>query len=87
MVNPKAVRDNLREWCKNPYWKAFYEGAPSELCRDYIALDFYASETEDEEAFEMMDLFEKDFKRTDLEYLYKNATGPEKAKFAKMLNM
>ena len=85
MVNPKAVRDNLREWLKNPTWKEYYEGTTSELLREYIALDFYASETENAEAFDKMDRLLQDMSRTELQYLYDNAIGPEKGKFAKLL--
>ena len=85
MVNPRAVRDNLKEWLKNPTWREYYEGTKSELLREYIALDFYASETESEEAFAKMDRLLQDMSKTELQYLYENSTGPEKAKFAKLI--
>lgn len=45
----------IREWLENPYWKKYYEEAPSDQCREYIALEFRYSDTEDEEIAEEMD--------------------------------
>ncbi len=28
---------------KNPFWKKYYEDAPSEACKQYIALQFFNS--------------------------------------------
>ena len=85
MVNPRAVRDNLKEWLKNPTWAKYYNGAKTELLREYIALDFYASETENEEAFEKMDRLLMDMNKAEVQYLYENCIGPEKAKYHKLL--
>ena len=86
MIDTQAVRENLDEWLKNPSWKEYYDAAPSQKCRNYIKMDFYASETEEEEAFEELDRLLKELGDYDLKYLYDNAEGPEKAKFAKLLN-
>lgn len=80
------VKENLEEWLKNPSWKMYYDAAPSEMCRTYIALDFYASETEDEEAFKAMDALLGKLSEDDLRYLMENAEGPERAVFARALN-
>lgn len=85
MINKQAVRENLDERLQNPTWKKHYDGAPSQKCREYIALDFYASETEDEEAFDALDAKLRELSREDVQYLYEQAYGPEKAKFAKLL--
>lgn len=85
MVDQRALKGVLEDWLSNPTWKEYYDMAPSDKCREYIALDFYASETEDEQAFEEMDAMLKDLGHDDLTYLYINAVGPEKAKFAKLL--
>ena len=85
MVNPRAVRENLNEWLQNPTWKEYYDEAPSQLCREYISLDFYASETEDEEAFKKMDRIIQDLRKEDLQYLYANAEGPEKKQYAELI--
>lgn len=85
MVDKMAVRENLDEWLKNPSWHRYYDLAPSQKCREYIALDFYASETEEEEAFEALDAKLKELDEYDLRFLYDNAMGPEKEKFAKLI--
>lgn len=85
MIDEKAVQENLQEWFENPYWEEYYETAPSDTCKSFIALSFYYSETEDEEVGEAMDEMEKKLSLEDLEHLYKYATGPGKAKIAKMI--
>ena len=85
MIDKSEVRKNLREWLQNPSWKEYFEKSPSDLCKDYIALMFYASETEDEEVFEEMDAMERKLSQEDLKYLYDNAVGPEKARLAKLI--
>ena len=42
----------LREWLKNPYWREYFEKAPSVKCRDVIMLEFLYSEEETEEVEE-----------------------------------
>jgi hypothetical protein len=71
---------------ENPTWKHYYEGAPTEALKAYIALDFYASETESEEAFDRLDGMLKKLNHEEVQYLYDRAIGPEKAKFAKILS-
>ena len=44
MIDMKAVYANVREWMENPYWKEYYETAPSEQCRKLIALEFWYSD-------------------------------------------
>ena len=45
MIDRDKVRANLAEWLENPSWAEYYGGAPSERCREFIALEFYYSET------------------------------------------
>ena len=30
----------LKEWLENPFWREYYEEAPSDRCRELIALEF-----------------------------------------------
>ena len=85
-MNREAIESNLKEWLQNPTWKAYYEEAPSEKCKEYIALDFYASETESDEAFTLMDKMIRELDYESLNYLYHRAIGPEKAKYAAILS-
>ena len=38
----------LNEWLENPSWREYFEKAPSEKCREVIALEFVYSELEEE---------------------------------------
>ena len=41
MIDMKEVYANAEDWKENPYWKEYYETAPSEQCRKLIALEFW----------------------------------------------
>ena len=76
--------DDIREWLENPYWKKYYEEAPSDSCRQYIALDFRYSDTEDEEVAEAMDALLETLRAEDLRHLAAYAgNNPQKAAFLK----
>ncbi len=66
-----AVRENLAEWLENPSWAEYYSSAPSGRCREFIALEFWCSEYEDEEAWDAMDRLEKGLDVADLRHLLK----------------
>ena len=68
----------LNEWLENPSWREYYEKAPSEKCREVIALEFVYSELEEEGILEELDAAEKELVLEDWQYLYKNSYGPEK---------
>ena len=69
MTDTEKVRENLAEWLKNPSWAEYYGGAPSERCREFIALEFYCSEEEDEEVGEAMDEIEERMNAEELRHL------------------
>ncbi len=76
--------DDIREWLENPYWKKYYEEAPSEKCREYIALEFRYSDTEDEEIAEEMDALLETLRAEDLRHLAAYAgNNPERAALLK----
>ena len=85
MIDPAKVKENLRDWLRNPSWHEVYVTAPSERCRRYIAMMFYASETEEEEAFEAMDRMEEGMTKEDLTFMFNVMEGPEKARLAKLI--
>ena len=77
MINKYA--EILNEWLENPSWREYYEKAPSEKCREVIALEFVYSELETEEILEELEAAEKELGLEDWQYLYKCAgTSPEK---------
>ena len=85
MVDRIAVKENLDSWLENPGWAEFWHQAPSPSCREYIAMQFYASETEEEEAFSEMDRLEEQLGVEDLLYLYRRISGPEKGRLAGLI--
>ena len=76
MINQYA--EILNEWLKNPSWREYFEKAPSEKCREVIALEFVYSELETEEILEELEAAEKELALEDWQYLYRYAHGPEK---------
>ena len=68
----------LNEWLENPSWREYYEKAPSEKCREVIALEFVYSELETEEILEELEAAEKELGLEDWQYLYRHVHGPEK---------
>ena len=69
MIDRDDLQKNLEEWLKNPYWAEYYRGAPSDRCREFIALEFYNSEEEDEEVGEAMDEIEEQMNAEELRHL------------------
>ncbi len=65
------VQENLKEWLENPSWAEYYNSAPTDRCREYIALEFRFSETEDEETCEEMDRIENEMDAAELRHLLK----------------
>ena len=77
----ERVAENLREWLENPHWRAYYEGAPSEKCRERIALEFLLSEEETEETAAELDRTEAGLSLEDWRYLYRfSGNNPERKK-------
>ena len=71
MIDRNTIQKNLQEWLQNPSWAEYYRSAPSDRCRQFIALEFHYSETEDEEAGEAMDAIEKQMNAEELRHLMK----------------
>lgn len=80
MADRNEIREVLQEWLENPAWKSYYEDAPSDRCRDFIALEFFYSDTEDEETAREMDAVEAELAAEDLRHLVLYAgNNPRKA--------
>ena len=61
----------LKEWTKNPYWREYYEKAPSEKCREMILLEFMYSEYGTKEIAAELDEKEKELALEDWQHMYK----------------
>ena len=85
-LSEKMIRENLAGWLENPYWAAYYNGAPSDRCREFIALEFRYSEYEDEETGEAMDAAEDGLDTEDLRYLMEHCgNNPRKGILARKI--
>ena len=66
-----SVAENLKEWLENPFWREYYEGAPSDRCRELIALEFMYSEEEQDDLIPEMENIEKELALEDWRHLYR----------------
>ena len=71
MVDENKVQESVAEFLENPYWAKYYNEAPSDVCKRYIALEFYFSDSEDEEAADEMDSLENELNLADWQHLLK----------------
>ena len=39
-----GLKANLESWLENPFWREYYEEAPSDICRTIISLEYWESE-------------------------------------------
>lgn len=70
-IPKEKLQETLEEWLENPAWREYYEKAPSEQCREVIALEFLYSDEESDEIAAAMDEKEKKLAITDWQHLYK----------------
>ena len=83
MLDGEAIKRNLEEWKQNPHWAAYYNDAPTDHGKAYVALHLYVSETGDEEADKAMDELEDKLSAEDWKHLLKYAGGTPFAKKCK----
>ena len=76
----------LTSWLENPYWAAYYREAPSEICRNYIAVQFLYSDTEEDAPAREMDLLESSLTLDDWNHLLRySSNGPERGKILRRI--
>lgn len=70
------------EFMKNPYWKGFYENAPTDLLKSYLRLKFDNNyfvvdidSYKKEEYLKQLNELEAKFSNVEWQYLYDNAEG------------
>ena len=86
MIDTNAVKENLAEWLENPHWAAFYNEAPSDKLKEYIALDFYYSESGEDEVAEVLDAVEDELSLDDWKHLLKySGNDPNRAKIMRRI--
>ena len=78
--------ESLKEWLENPYWREYYEKAPSDKCREFITLEFRYNDTEEEEDARKMDEAESRLDVEDLKHLAKfEGNTPRKAELMRKI--
>ena len=70
-MDKNEMKESLESFLENPYWAEYYNSAPSDMCKKYIQLEFYYSDTEDEDAIEPMEEIEGDLDLRDWQHLLK----------------
>ena len=69
------IRAAVRNFCKNDFWNEYYQKAPSNICKRYIALEFYCSDKKGkvadcEEFDHACSVLEKHFSVSDWKHLH-----------------
>ena len=82
MANTEKIQKAVEEFTKNPHWKKYYEQAPSDGCKQHIALTFcFSLYGEAGDIKQRTAELEAAFTVTDWQYLYDHAgNNPFKAK-------
>lgn len=73
MNNAKEAESLFNLYMDNPYWKEYYDTAPSKGCKDYIELNFTADAYDDEEYKQKRIAIMDTLLYADWEHLYKYA--------------
>ena len=90
MMCQKSIEKAVKMACMNPYWKEYYENAPSKMSKRYVELGFYYSvhlgEIPDYDAYKKeRQALESKFSKVDWQYLLRYAGHtPRKAFYKKM---
>ena len=80
------LAETLQSWRKNPFWNQYYKTAPSILCKTLIALEYYYSDTESEDAANAMDQVEESLGLEDWKHLYHYCgNNPRKGKIRRKI--
>ena len=91
-MNERKIQKSLKQFRVNPFWKEYYETAPTGTCKRYIELEFYYSDylgniPDYEELKKESDELEKGFVKADWEHLYKYCgNNPKKVYYKNKLN-
>ncbi len=84
---PKAEFDEaVALYMENPYWCRYYETAPSEVCKEFITMEFYNSEHQTPEAEDVLREMEDELGLEDWKHLLKYCgNNPRRAFITKVI--
>ena len=91
-MNENLINKALASMCENPFWKEYYETAPTCFCKRYIKLKFYYSDclvdvSDYEEYKKECLLLESKFVKEDWSHLYKYCgNNPRKVYYRNKMN-
>lgn len=77
MIEESKRKDAIDGFLKNPYWKRYYDNAPTDECREYIACTFSFSKHGDPDDLSRKKSIEPKLKASDWRYLYENEGNPQ----------
>lgn len=75
MTQKERLDKAVQIFSKNEYWKEYYETAPSELCKEYIACEFSRSEFHVLADLDREKVIESDLTKDDWVHLMRYAGG------------
>lgn len=92
-MDEKKIQAAVKKACENEYWQEYYDNAPSEACKRYIALEFYYSDNlgnvPNYDEFEAeSNKAEQKFTKADWQHLYNHcANNPKKVYYKKKMEL
>lgn len=88
MIDQDKLKQSVQEFLENEVWAAYYGNAPS-VAKEYIALEFYASDNDvddDSEFDELQEEVVSAMEEEDLKYIAEHSPNAmERNHFAKLL--
>lgn len=88
MIYAKDVQKAVALFRRNPYWREYYDGAPTERLKEWIGYQFYYSSSgiPEDEVVECMRRLEEELNWQEWEYLLRYAgNNPFKLKCRRMM--
>ncbi len=76
----------MRLFLANPYWREYYETAPTEKCRAYIGLEYCNSNRESDAIREAMKQTEAELTREDWKHLMKYSGNDPRRRYIRKKN-
>lgn len=73
MINAKDVQEAVKLFRRNPYWREYYDGAPTERLKEWVGYQFLLSQDPEcqDEVVAAMKWLEEEFTVEEWEYVYK----------------
>lgn len=84
MLDEKKVNKAIEVFCVNPYWRRYYKEAPTEVCKQRVALDFCYSLYREPESKALYEALEAQFGLEDWKHMLRFCgNNPLRTKYRK----